>query len=229
MFAIGVSTFYSFPQLKTVALLSQKRQQMKGAGMDPEVEAYGALIVDWDGSMVDSQGLNYRSLATVLSRRHGITLRREWYQQRVGTSGDELLAELGLESAHHRPVLTDWGELIIQEAATLRPFPVVLGWVERARAAGVPRAIASGGGAAVVRVGLAATGLVVLFNEVVTREAVLRGKPAPDLFLAASDRLGVAPERCLVIEDADEGLAAAAAAGMAAVDVRSFVVSEFMS
>ncbi|MFD5317540.1 HAD family hydrolase [Streptomyces sp. NPDC127098] len=197
--------------------------------MDPQVETYEALIVDWDGSLVDSQGLNYRSLATALSRSHGIALQREWYQQRLGTSGDELLAELGLGSVDRQRVLNEWGELIIQEAATLHAFPVVLGWVERARAVGIPRAIASGGGPEVVRAGLAAIGLAALFDAVVTREAVLRGKPAPDLFLTAADRLGVASNRCLVIEDADEGLAAAAAAGMDAVDVRSWVVSEFMS
>ncbi|MEV4872808.1 HAD-IA family hydrolase [Streptomyces syringium] len=72
---------------------------------------------------------------------------------------------------------------------------------------------------------LSATGLEGLFDVVVTREDVARGKPAPDLFTEAARRLGVRPARCLVVEDADEGLAAARAAGMDAVDVRPFAVS----
>jgi HAD superfamily hydrolase (TIGR01509 family) len=60
---------------------------------------------------------------------------------------------------------------------------------------------------------------------VVVREDAERGKPAPDLFLEAARRLDVPPRRCLVVEDAEEGLAAARAAGMDAVDVRPWVTS----
>jgi len=61
----------------------------------------------------------------------------------------------------------------------------------------------------------------------VTREDADRGKPAPDLFLEAARRLRVAPQRCLVVEDAEEGLAAARAAGMDVVDVRPYVTSSW--
>ncbi|MDT0345799.1 HAD family hydrolase [Streptomyces litchfieldiae] len=190
------------------------------------VEEYKALIVDWDGTLVDSQPLNLRSLAAALAG-HGVTLRKEWYRARLGTSGEELLAELGVPVESVPAILTACGDLIVREVAALPTFPTVVGWVKRARAAGLPRAVASGGGGQVVRTGLQATGLAPLFEAVVTREAVPRGKPAPDLFLAAARQLGVAPERCLAIEDADEGLAAAAAAGMDAVDVRAWVTSRF--
>jgi HAD superfamily hydrolase (TIGR01509 family) len=85
--------------------------------------------------------------------------------------------------------------------------------------------VASGGGGIVVRAGIDATGLAHLFDTVVTREDADRGKPAPDLFLEAARRLGVPAQRCLVVEDAEEGLAAARAAGMHAVDVRPYVTS----
>jgi HAD superfamily hydrolase (TIGR01509 family) len=57
------------------------------------------------------------------------------------------------------------------------------------------------------------------FAEVITIEDVQQGKPAPDLFLLAAERLGVPPQGCVVYEDSAQGLAAARAAGMAAVDV----------
>ena len=59
-----------------------------------------------------------------------------------------------------------------------------------------------------------------LFDVVVTGEEVAAGKPAPDLFLAAAERLGVAPAACFVFEDTDDGVAGARAAGMEVFDVR---------
>ncbi|MFQ6196984.1 HAD family hydrolase [Streptomyces sp. NPDC000405] len=184
---------------------------------------YEALILDWDGTLVDSQPLNYRCLAETLSL-YGIALDREWYRSRLGTSGSDLLAELGV-TVPYGEVLARCGELIIGSVRTLRPFPVAVGWVEAARDHGLRCAVASGGGGPVVRAGLEATGLERLFDVVVTREDVARGKPAPDVFMEAARRLGVRPARCLVVEDADEGLEGARAAGMDAVDVRPFVVS----
>ncbi|MEV7198057.1 HAD family phosphatase [Streptomyces sp. NPDC093510] len=191
--------------------------------MDLNLDGYEALIMDWDGTMVDSQPLNYRSLAKAL-RAHAVDLREDWYRERLGTSVDGLLEELGV-SVPLADVLERCGELIIRDLASLRPFETVVGWVERARSRGVACAVASGGGGAVVRAGIAATGLAHLFDTVVTREDVDRGKPAPDLFQEAARRLAVPPHRCLVVEDAEEGLAAARAAGMHAVDVRPYVTS----
>ena len=59
------------------------------------------------------------------------------------------------------------------------------------------------------------------FNAVVSASEVANGKPAPDLFLAAAERLGVPPERCLAVEDTGPGIVAAKAAGMFAVQLRA--------
>ncbi len=59
-----------------------------------------------------------------------------------------------------------------------------------------------------------------LFAVVVAIEDVMRGKPAPDLFLEAARRLGVPPGKCVAYEDSEEGLAAVRSAGMRVVDVR---------
>lgn len=82
-----------------------------------------------------------------------------------------------------------------------------------------PVAVASGGDRDIVRKILAAIGVLELFPVIVTREDVEKGKPAPDLFLLAARRMGVAPAQCLVFEDAPLGLEAAARAGMSAVFV----------
>jgi HAD superfamily hydrolase (TIGR01509 family) len=73
----------------------------------------------------------------------------------------------------------------------------------------------------VIRATIRTLGFDGLFDTVVTREDVRAGKPEPDIFLLAAERVGVPPDRCLVYEDSDEGLLAAARAGMSAIDVRT--------
>lgn len=89
----------------------------------------------------------------------------------------------------------------------------------RALAPHYPLAVASGSPEEAIRSVLERLGWAALFRAVVSSESVAAGKPAPDVFLAAADRLGVAPARCLVFEDSLHGVRAARAAGM-----RCFVV-----
>jgi HAD superfamily hydrolase (TIGR01509 family) len=92
-----------------------------------------------------------------------------------------------------------------------------------ARARGQRLAIGSNSSTNTVAAGLTATGLDALFDTVVTWSDVPagRGKPAPDIFLLAAQRLQAEPQRCLVYEDADAGVAAALAGGMTAYNVRT--------
>lgn len=184
-----------------------------------ELSAYAGVVFDWDGTLVDSQPLNHASLAAALVP-YDVMLEREWYWRRLGTSAGELLAELGVAAEVADEVVADCKRRIIAGAAGLEMRDPVVGLARRARAAGLALAIASGGARDVVRAGLAATGLDELFTVVVTYEDAARGKPAPDLFLEAARRMGVEAGRCLAVEDADEGVAAAYAAGMAVLDVR---------
>jgi HAD superfamily hydrolase (TIGR01509 family) len=82
-------------------------------------------------------------------------------------------------------------------------------------------AVASGGERQVVLRTLELIGLGQTFPVVVTAEDVERGKPEPDMFLLAAERMGVPPSECVVFEDAVLGLEAARRAGMASVLVRS--------
>jgi beta-phosphoglucomutase-like phosphatase (HAD superfamily) len=98
------------------------------------------------------------------------------------------------------------------------------GWAAWCHARKIPMAVASGGVRPMVLASLQATGLDGIFPEdcVFSASDVPRGKPHPDLFLAAADHLGVAPADCLVIEDAPPGVQAAEAAGMRWIDVADF-------
>jgi HAD superfamily hydrolase (TIGR01509 family) len=88
--------------------------------------------------------------------------------------------------------------------------------LEKLAADGVPYCVASSGSHERIRVGHRTTGLDRWFDEgrIFSSQDVGRGKPAPDLFLYAAERMGVSPERCLVVEDSPLGVQAAVAAGM---------------
>ena len=88
-----------------------------------------------------------------------------------------------------------------------------------------PLAVASGGSRAIVTATLRATGLLPLFDTVVTLDDMGHAKPEPDLLLEAARRLGVPAKRCLMLEDSREGLKAANRAGMRSVDVADILAS----
>jgi beta-phosphoglucomutase len=103
----------------------------------------------------------------------------------------------------------------------MTPAPGVLRLLERLEGAGVRRAVATAAPSINRELVLDGLRLRDRFGAVVGAEQVTRGKPAPDLFLAAMAALGVAPARCVVFEDAPNGVRAAVAAGAACVGVTS--------
>jgi HAD superfamily hydrolase (TIGR01509 family) len=100
-------------------------------------------------------------------------------------------------------------------------LPLVDGAVEvvRALAGRWPLGLASSANRPVIDLVLDRAGLAGCFRATVSSEEVARGKPAPDVYLAAADRLGVAPAGCVAVEDSANGLRSAAAAGMRVVAV----------
>jgi beta-phosphoglucomutase-like phosphatase (HAD superfamily) len=90
----------------------------------------------------------------------------------------------------------------------------------------LPMAVASGGTRSVIEKVLIHVGIRELFAAVVTSEDVIHQKPAPDIFLEAARRLGVAPESCRAYEDTDLGMQAIRSAGMDAVDVRILLAAK---
>lgn len=101
--------------------------------------------------------------------------------------------------------------LVAREVAPLAGLPEFLA---RARREGIRLALATSAGMDNVDFMLPLLGLEHAFQVIVTSEDVTRGKPDPEVFLIAANRLGIAPERCLVFEDAPKGIEAAHRAGM---------------
>jgi HAD superfamily hydrolase (TIGR01509 family) len=185
-----------------------------------------AVVLDLDGVLVDSE-------------ERWDEARRELVADRGGTWTDDAThAMLGMSS-------TEWSAYVRDElgvpmtAAEIndavvarlldgyrRDLPLLPGAVEAVRALGArwPLGLASSSNAPVIALVLSETGLDEVIRAWVSSEEVDRGKPAPDVYLEAARRLGVAPARCVAVEDSSNGMRSAHAAGMAvvAVPMRAF-------
>ncbi len=101
----------------------------------------------------------------------------------------------------------------------IAPLPGVEEWLQRLQEAGIPCAVASSTHRANIDAVLHRIGLEQAFLEIVSAEDVVHGKPNPEVFIKAAERLAVIPARAVVFEDAHVGIEAAHAAGMKVVAV----------
>ncbi|MEU3845138.1 HAD family hydrolase [Streptomyces sp. NPDC028635] len=180
---------------------------------------YELVIFDNDGVLVDSEPISNRHLAAYLTELGHPTTYEESIRDYMG-SAMHRIHELVLERTGQR-LPDDFDDVFHARVFAafereLKPVPGMAGVLEKLAADGVPYCVASSGSHERIRVGHRTTGLDRWFDDarIFSSQDVGRGKPAPDLFLYAAERMGVAPERCVVVEDSPLGVQAAVAAGM---------------
>jgi HAD superfamily hydrolase (TIGR01509 family) len=187
---------------------------------------FAGYLFDLDGTLVDTMPLHFVAWREALRRCElGRDLEEDFFYSLGGVPTLLVARRIG----EHYGVKLDAAKVErIKEKiylARLREATLITPVVEFARrvAKTHPVAVVTGGMPAVAQEALTLMGLAALFPIVVTPADVPpgRGKPAPDMFLLAARRMGVPPERCLVFEDAEPGVAAARAAGMQVVHVPS--------
>ncbi len=194
-------------------------------------EPFRALIFDCDGTLIETAPAHFNALRQAFALQNH-TMDRAWYMARAGLTPRDLLdaheARLRDETPPGAPPHTPldraaydavYNQLYLASLHLLEEVAAVAA-VARAWRGRVPMAVASNGYRRNVESSLRATGLLPLFDHVVSADDVAHGKPAPDVFLEAARLLNTPPADCVVLEDTDEGLAAAHAAAMRAVDVR---------
>jgi len=187
---------------------------------------FAGFIFDLDGTLIDSMPVHYRAWDAAM-RRQGMpgTLDEDYFYA-LGGVHSERVAELFGERYGLKldPVaVTHEKEMIYLEyLADVRVIDATVSFLKQI-APTHPRAIATGGMEEVAYPSLEKSGLRSFFDIVITPAQVApgRGKPAPDMFLLAAERMGVRPAACLVFEDAAPGIQAAQAAGMQVVRVPS--------
>ncbi|TRD15677.1 HAD family hydrolase [Palleronia caenipelagi] len=183
----------------------------------PEV---ALVIFDFDGVVADSEMISLGTLQASLCDL-GIDMSLEALQARfLGTSVRTIATFLedNGRGDSFEAFRRDWeARLFTQFRSALRPMSGIESLLDDLDDAGIAYCIASSSSFERLGVALSAIGLEQRFNHVFSAELVSRGKPAPDLFLHAAEKLATRPEECVVIEDSPVGIAAAEAAGMRAI------------
>jgi HAD superfamily hydrolase (TIGR01509 family) len=200
--------------------------------VDPTLPAVQALIFDMDGLLVDSEPLTHLALVALL-RQHGCVINwddPELSSRILGRRIPEILAILAEICGIRAPAeeLNETLEALRLETlrGRLRACPGAQELLDFAAEAGLRLALATSGRRSYVDAVLAETRFTGRFAVEVTGESVTHGKPDPETYLLAASRLEVLPDRCVVLEDAPNGVAAAVAAGMRAVAVPNLFTRE---
>lgn len=182
-----------------------------------------AVLFDMDGLMFDTERLTHRAWARAMAD-FGQPAPFDLFLRCVGTSeaGTNAILSAALGAAFPVEALRERERayvraIIAEEGLPVKPGLLALlaaldGWE-------LPRAVASSSHRATIERNLARVDLTHRFHTWAGGDEVAQGKPAPDVFLLAAQRLGVPPQSCLVLEDSENGVRAASAAGCAVINV----------
>jgi len=180
-----------------------------------------AVVFDMDGVLIESEEI-WDAVREVYVHDRGGRYDDEIQRAMMGMSSPEWSRYL-----HETAGIPDTPEAINDEvvrrmlAAYRERLPLLDGAVDAVRrlAARFPLAVASSSNRPLIDAVLDVSGLKEHFQATVSSEEVARGKPAPDVYLEAARRLGVAPERCAAVEDSHNGIRSAKSAGMRVIAV----------
>lgn len=179
---------------------------------------FRAYLFDCDGTIADSMPLHYQAWKKALAE-YGCTYEEDLFYSWGGKPVRKIIADLNEMHGLNMPVdtLAERKESYYHaQLPELQAIPEVIEHIE-AQHGRIPFAVVSGSRRNSVVGSLTALGLLDKFDVLVCAEDYKHGKPAPDGFLLAAQKLGVAPEYCLVFEDTELGIQAATAAGMTSV------------
>jgi beta-phosphoglucomutase-like phosphatase (HAD superfamily) len=182
------------------------------------------IIFDCDGTLADTMPLHWRAWQAVTSK-YRLHLPEDRFYSLGGVPSRDILKMLSVEQGialDHLAVAREKEAEYLPLIAQVEPINTVVG-VAREYYGRIPLAVASGGTRRIIEQVLEHLGIRSLFQAIVTSEDVIHQKPAPDIFLEAARRIGIAPARCRAYEDTDLGMQAIRAAGMEAIDVRELL------
>ena len=182
-----------------------------------------AIIFDMDGTLIDSTDADYQAWKR-LFKEFNIDLTYEKYYPLLGKkSVDVISSQLNLEGDEVKKALDKkmfFYRQVVEENG-MKLIPGADKAIEYCRSLPLKLALATSSRREKMNMMMEMMGFLKFFDAIVTGEEVFHGKPAPDIFLKAAERLGIAPEDCLVFEDTVSGIRSAKNAGMQCIAICS--------
>ena len=182
-----------------------------------------AVLRDMDGTLIDSEEFHWISWRDTMAKE-GVQITREQFLPTFGQRNDSILSQwLGdtATPARIEKIANAKEELYrhLIRRNGISPLPGVADWLYRLHNEGWLQAVASAAPRANIDAVLEALSATHIFQGIVSAEDVHRGKPDPEVYLTAAARVGVSPERCIVVEDAIPGVEGAHCAGVKSIGV----------
>ena len=180
-----------------------------------------AVLRDMDGTLIDSEEFHWISWRDTMAKE-GVQITREQFLSTFGQRNDSILSQwLGDTTTRARiEKIANAKEELYRHLIRrdgISPLPGVADWLYRLHNEGWLQAVASAAPRANIDAVLEALSAAHIFQGIVSAEDVHRGKPDPEVYLTAAARVGVSPERCIVVEDAIPGVEGAHCAGMKSI------------
>jgi len=193
------------------------------AGRAPQGPSIRAVVFDLDGLMFNTEDI-FNEVGRVVLQRRGKEMTSELLQQMMGRRAPEALSLMiefhTLENDTVPGLITETRTLFTELAVNrLAPMPGLFTLLERIENRGLVKGVATSSGRPYLEDILKRFDLLGRFSLTLTAEDVTHGKPHPEIYLTAADRLGVTPAEMLVLEDGHAGTSAAVSAGAIAISV----------
>lgn len=190
---------------------------------DHDIARYRAVILDMDGTLIDSNAAHVRAWVEAL-REHGRAVSDEDIWPFVGMGGDNLLpAAVGIdkESPEGREISERRGEIYKSQIPGLRAFPGVRPLLQRMKESGLRLVIASSSPPDELKQGLELAGVADLVEDSTSAGDVESSKPDPDVVRAALERLKLPAEEVIMLGDTPYDIQAAGQVGVGVIAFRS--------
>lgn len=191
----------------------------------------GAVLFDMDGVIANTQDLHGATESRLLAE-HGVLLSANEIAKRyAGVSDKEFFPRVFADadtplSEPETLIRKKWDILLATDPNNIHPMPGAVELITELFGRSVPLAVASASRMSFIELVLTSLHIRNMFSALVSAEEVEHGKPAPDIFLLAAQKLGVAPKVCTVIEDGLSGMRGAKNAGMKCVALLTYVRAE---
>lgn len=180
-----------------------------------------AVIFDMDGVLVDSQPYHFKADIDTMAE-YGVIKDQKFYESFAGTLTADRMRTLkemfGLDVPVEEMTIKRENMILdIMGKEDIKPVSGIQEFLRSIKEKGLTTAVASSSDYKLINLILDRLKIAQYFDSVTSGSDVKRGKPSPDVFLLAAERIGIEPAECLVVEDSENGVKAAKAAGMKAL------------